>query len=100
MPSFSTTLEKAIHKSLALAAARKHELATLEHLLLALIEEPEASSVMEACSVDLVKLQTSLSKYLDEELSSLISTSKDFDSTPTTAFQRVIQRAAIHVQSR
>ena len=99
MPSFSTTLEKAIHKSLALAAARKHELATLEHLLLALIEEPEASSVMEACSVDLVKLQTSLSKYLDEELSSLISTSKDFDSTPTTAFQRVIQRAAIHVQS-
>ena len=99
MPSFSTTLEKAIHKSLALAAARKHELATLEHLLLALIEEPEASSVMEACSVDLVKLQTSLSKYLDEELSSLISNSKEFDSTPTTAFQRVIQRAAIHVQS-
>jgi len=99
VPSFSTNLEKAIHKSLALAAARKHELATLEHLLLALIEEPDAANVMEACSVDLEKLKTKLSEYLDEELTSLTSQSKDFDSTPTTAFQRVIQRAAIHVQS-
>ena len=99
MPSFSTTLETAIHKSLALAAARKHELATLEHLLVALIDEPEAANVMKACSVDLKVLKKNLSQYLDEELTSLVSETKEFDSTPTTAFQRVIQRAAIHVQS-
>jgi ATP-dependent Clp protease ATP-binding subunit ClpA len=99
VPSFSTTLETAIHTSLALAAARKHELATLEHLLLALIDEPEAANVMKACSVDLKILRKNLVQYLDEELSSLVSETKEFDSTPTTAFQRVIQRAAIHVQS-
>ena len=99
MPSFSTTLETAIHTSLALAAARKHELATLEHLLVALIDEPEAANVMKACSVDLKVLKKNLSQYLDEELTSLVSETKEFDSTPTTAFQRVIQRAAIHVQS-
>ena len=99
MPSFSTTLETAIHTSLALAAARKHELATLEHLLVALIDEPEAVNVMKACSVDLKVLKKNLSQYLDEELTSLVSETKEFDSTPTTAFQRVIQRAAIHVQS-
>ncbi|MBL6855741.1 MAG: ATP-dependent Clp protease ATP-binding subunit ClpA [Rhodobacteraceae bacterium] len=99
MPSFSTTLETAIHTSLALAAARKHELATLEHLLLALIDEPEAANVMKACSVDLKVLKKNLSQYLNEELTSLVSETKEFDSTPTTAFQRVIQRAAIHVQS-
>jgi len=99
VPSFSTTLETAIHTSLALAAARKHELATLEHLLVALIDEPEAANVMKACSVDLKVLKKNLSQYLDEELTSLVSETKEFDSTPTTAFQRVIQRAAIHVQS-
>ena len=99
MPSFSTTLETAIHTSLALAAARKHELATLEHLLVALIDEPEAANVVKACSVDLKVLKKNLSQYLDEELTSLVSETKEFDSTPTTAFQRVIQRAAIHVQS-
>ena len=99
MPSFSTTLETAIHTSLALAAARKHELATLEHLLVALIDEPEAANVMKACSVDLKVLKKNLSQYLDEELTSLVSETKECDSTPTTAFQRVIQRAAIHVQS-
>jgi ATP-dependent Clp protease ATP-binding subunit ClpA len=99
VPSFSTTLESAIHTSLALAAARKHELATLEHLLLALIDEPDALNVMKACSIDLKILKKNLSQYLDEELTSLVSETKEFDSTPTTAFQRVIQRAAIHVQS-
>ena len=48
MPSFSTTLEQAIHSALALANARRHEFATLEHLLLALIDEPDASRVMKA----------------------------------------------------
>ena len=53
VPSFSTTLEQAIHAALALDNARRHELATLEHLLLALIDEPDAARVMRACAVDL-----------------------------------------------
>ena len=60
MPSFSTTLEQSIHAALALANARRHELATLEHLLLALIEEPDAARVMRACAVDLDELRKSL----------------------------------------
>jgi ATP-dependent Clp protease ATP-binding subunit ClpA len=52
VPSFSTTLEQAIHSALALANARRHEFATLEHLLLALVDEPDAERVMKACSVD------------------------------------------------
>jgi ATP-dependent Clp protease ATP-binding subunit ClpA len=99
VPSFSNTLENAIHASLALAAARRHELATLEHLLLALIDEPDAMQVMKACSVDLEALRKTLLQYLDEELTSLVTDAEEFDATPTTAFQRVIQRAAIHVQS-
>ena len=50
MPSFSSTLEKAIHHALALANERRHEFATLEHLLLSLLDEPDAKRVMQACS--------------------------------------------------
>ena len=99
MPSFSNTLESAIHQSLAMANARRHELATLEHLLLALTEEPDALQVLKACGVDIDELRGSLTQYIDEELVSLISDIEGSEATPTTAFQRVIQRAAIHVQS-
>ncbi|MCA8868226.1 MAG: ATP-dependent Clp protease ATP-binding subunit ClpA [Rhodobacteraceae bacterium] len=99
MPSFSNTLEQAIHAALALANARKHELATLEHLLLALIDEPEAAKVMRACGVDLDVLETALTEFIDEELATLVSDIDGSEAAPTTAFQRVIQRAAIHVQS-
>ena len=99
MPSFSSTLESAIHNALGLANERRHELATLEHLLLALIDEPDAARVMKACSVDLEDLRQSLTKFLDEELDSLISDIDGSEAAPTTGFQRVIQRAAIHVQS-
>ncbi|MEL6425535.1 MAG: AAA family ATPase, partial [Pseudomonadota bacterium] len=99
MPSFSNTLEAAIHNALSLANARRHELATLEHLLLALVDEPDAARVMTACSVDLEKLRTTLTKFLDEELEALISDIEGSEAAPTTGFQRVIQRAAIHVQS-
>ena len=68
MPSFSTTLEQAIHGALALANARKHELATLEHLLMSLIEEPEAARVMQACSVNLDELRKELEDFIDEDL--------------------------------
>jgi ATP-dependent Clp protease ATP-binding subunit ClpA len=99
MPSFSSTLEQAIHAALAHANERKHELATLEHLLLALIDEPDAAKVMRACGVDLDVLGKALEVFIDEELSSLISDIDGSEAAPTTAFQRVIQRAAIHVQS-
>ena len=99
MPSFSNTLEQAIHAALALANARRHELATLEHLLLALIDEPDAAKVMKACSVDLGELRKTLTDFIDDDLSTLITDVDGSEAVPTAAFQRVIQRAAIHVQS-
>ena len=99
MPSFTKSLEEAIHRALALANARRHELATLEHLLLSLVDEPEASTVMRACGVDLEALRASLIRFVDEELDTLVSEIEGSEAAPTTGFQRVIQRAAIHVQS-
>ncbi|MEM6325251.1 MAG: ATP-dependent Clp protease ATP-binding subunit ClpA [Pseudomonadota bacterium] len=99
MPSFSNSLEQAIHSALALANARRHELATLEHLLLALIDEPDAAKVMQACSVDLDALRKTLVDFIDDDLSTLVTDVDGSEAVPTAAFQRVIQRAAIHVQS-
>jgi len=99
VPSFSSTLEQAIHAALALANERRHEFATLEHLLLALIEEPEAARVMRACGVDLGQLRASLIEFVDEDLANLVTDVDGSEAVPTAAFQRVIQRAAIHVQS-
>ncbi len=99
MPSFSTTLEQAIHAALALANARQHEFATLEHLLLALIDEPDASRVLKACNVDAEDLRTTLVDFIDDDLANLVTDIEGSEAVPTAAFQRVIQRAAIHVQS-
>ncbi len=99
MPSFSNTLEQSIHAALALANARRHELATLEHLLLALIDEPDAARVMRACSVDLDELRRALEEFIEDDLSTLVTDVEGSEAVPTAAFQRVIQRAAIHVQS-
>ena len=99
MPSFSDTLEKAIHVALAHSNSLKHELATLEHLLLALTEEPDASLVLRACNVDLEKLRSSLTEFITTELKSLVTDVEGSESVPTAAFQRVVQRAAIHAQS-
>ncbi|MGR3766962.1 ATP-dependent Clp protease ATP-binding subunit ClpA [Pseudooceanicola nanhaiensis] len=99
MPSFSTTLEQAIHAALALANARRHEFATLEHLLLALIDEPDAAKVMKACSVDTEDLRKTLVEFIEDDLSNLVTDVDGSEAVPTAAFQRVIQRAAIHVQS-
>ncbi len=99
MPSFSTTLEQSIHGALALANARKHELATLEHLLLSLIDEPDAARVMQACSVNLDDLRKDLEDFIEDDLATLITDVEGSEAVPTAAFQRVIQRAAIHVQS-
>ncbi|TWI31532.1 ATP-dependent Clp protease ATP-binding subunit ClpA [Paracoccus sulfuroxidans] len=99
MPSFSTTLEQAIHAALALANEHHHELATLEHLLLALTDEPDAVRVMRACNVDLDELRRLLVEFIEDDLSTLITDVEGSEAVPTAAFQRVIQRAAIHVQS-
>ena len=84
---------------MALANARRHEFATLEHLLLALIDEPDAARVMKACSVDTEDLRATLVEFIDEDLSNLVTDIDGSEAVPTAAFQRVIQRAAIHVQS-
>ncbi|WP_311272101.1 MULTISPECIES: ATP-dependent Clp protease ATP-binding subunit ClpA [unclassified Rhizobium] len=98
MPTFSPSLEKALHQALTFANDRHHEYATLEHLLLALIEDADAAAVMGACNVDLDALKKTVVDYVDNELSNLV-TGYDEDSKPTSGFQRVIQRAVIHVQS-
>ncbi|WP_292895488.1 MULTISPECIES: ATP-dependent Clp protease ATP-binding subunit ClpA [unclassified Nitratireductor] len=98
MPAFSQGLERALHQALTFANERHHEYATLEHLLLALIDDSDAAAVMRACNVDLDALKETVIKYIDGELDNLV-TGYDEDSKPTAGFQRVIQRAVIHVQS-
>ena len=98
MPTFSGSLERSLHRALALANERHHEYATLEHLLLALIDDSDAAAVMKACNVDIEKLRGNLVSYIESELENLIADGSD-DSKPTAGFQRVIQRAVIHVQS-
>nr|WP_237168301.1 ATP-dependent Clp protease ATP-binding subunit ClpA [Paracoccus shandongensis] len=92
-------MEQAIHQALALANEHRHELATLEHLLLALTEETDAVKVMRACNVDLDELRKLLIDFIEDDLSTLITDVEGSEAVPTAAFQRVIQRAAIHVQS-
>jgi ATP-dependent Clp protease ATP-binding subunit ClpA len=98
MPAFSQSLERALHQALTFANERHHEYATLEHLLLALIDDNDAAAVMRACNVDLEELRQTVLNYVDAELDNLV-TGYDEDSKPTAGFQRVIQRAVIHVQS-
>ena len=98
MPSFAQSLEKTLHAALTNASDRSHEYATLEHLLLALIEDPDAAQVMSACGVDLGELTEVVKQYLDQEYQSLKTQEKE-DPSPTAGFQRVIQRAILHVQS-
>src|SRR5215467_15568054 len=97
MPTFSRSLEQSLHRALAIANERHHEYATLEHLLLALIDDQDASAVMKACNVDLGALKKNLANYVDNELRRRANSDGN-DARPTSAFQRVIQRAAIHLQ--
>ncbi|MDR3494298.1 MAG: ATP-dependent Clp protease ATP-binding subunit ClpA [Ancalomicrobiaceae bacterium] len=98
MPSFSRSLEKALHQALHLASERRQEYATLEHLLLALLDDQDAAAVMRACNVEIDALRRNLVEYVDTELENLVTDSEE-DAKPTAGFQRVIQRAVIHVQS-
>jgi ATP-dependent Clp protease ATP-binding subunit ClpA len=95
----SRNLERTLHRALALANQRRHEYATLEHLLLALTDDNDAVAVLRACSVDLGQLRAELIKHIDNELTGLVVDSYDEEAKPTAGFQRVLQRAVIHVQS-
>ena len=98
MPSFAASLENTLHKALEAASSRRHEYATLEHLLVALVDDEHASKVMVACGVDLAELKNTVAHYLDTELEALkVDTATE--PSPTSGFQRVIQRAILHVQS-
>ena len=98
MPSFTDSLERAFHRALILASERSQEYATLEHLLLALVEDDDALSVLRACNVNTTKLSDDLLDYIDSELANLVNDEVP-EAKPTAGFQRVIQRAVIHVQS-
>ena len=98
MPSFARELEQTLHNALGEASRRRHEYATLEHLLIALIDDEHASKVMTACGVSRDELRASVKHYLDNELGALVADTST-DPTPTSGFQRVVQRAILHVQS-
>ncbi len=98
MPSLSRSLEQALHRAIKLASDRHHEYATLEHLLLALTDDTDAAQVMKACNVDIDAVRRALVKYVDEDLITLVIDDGE-DAKPTTGFQRVVQRAVLHVQN-
>jgi ATP-dependent Clp protease ATP-binding subunit ClpA len=98
MPSLSQSLEQALHRAIKLASDRHHEYATPDHLLLALMDDTDAAQVMKACNVDMDALRKTLQKYIDEELMMVVIEDGE-DAKPSTAFQRVVQRAVLHVQN-
>ena len=94
----SRNLEQTLHRALAIANEKQHEYATLEHLLYALASDPDAMAVLRSCGIDLDDLKTKILHYIDTDLSYLVNFEVD-EAKPTNTFQRVLQRAAIHVQS-
>ena len=94
----SRNLEQTLHRALALANEKSHEYATLEHLLHALASDPDAMAVLRSCGIDLDDLQEKLLQYIETDLNYLVNYEIE-DAKPTNTFQRVLQRAAIHVQS-
>ncbi len=94
----SRNLEQTLHRALAYATERHHEYATLEHLLLSLTEDQDSVAVMKACGIDMERLSAELVDFLDQDLDDMRS-ERVTEPKPTAGFQRVIQRAVIHVQS-
>lgn len=99
MPRFSPHLEETLHRALKEANERSHEYATLEHLLLSLLDDPDAISVLKACDVDVDLLHSQVVEYLDDDMENLKVETDGLEATPTAGFQRVVQRALLHVQS-
>ena len=98
MPSLTPSLERSINSSLTLAHERSHEYATLEHLLLALIDDKEAQTVIQACNADIDKIRDVLTQYIDDELNELVVEQNTGNVYPTAAYQRVLSRAIMHVE--
>src|SRR6185437_8518431 len=98
MSMLSKNLEKSLHRAFALAGERRHEYATLEHLLLAMTEDEDATPVLKACGVDIDRLRHDLESFIDNRLKGIV-TQTPSEPLPTAGFQRVVQRAAVHVQS-
>ena len=94
----SQNLEKTLHRAMTFAADRGSELVTLEHLLFALVDDQDASEVLIACSIDLEKLKNDLLGFLVDTIDNQSSNDTN-DIQPTVSFQRVLQRALVHVQS-
>ena len=94
----SSNLEKTLRDSYQLAANKKHEFVTLEHLLFNLIVDQDALTLLKSCGIDTNLLKKDLEKFIENDLKSL---KENFTGEPklTNGFQRVLQRAAIHVQS-
>ena len=95
----SQDLEETLRRALSLAGERAHEFATLEHLLLAMTDDPDALDVLHGCKVDVPQLRELLSRHIEEEFTSIVNPSEDLEVQPTSGFQRVVQRAIIHTQS-
>jgi len=94
----SKNLEEGLHRALDHANERRHEYATLEHLLFSMTEDHDAIAVLRACGVEVERLRDELRAYIDTELANLVSEQHE-EAKPTAGFQRVVQRAVIHVQS-
>ena len=95
----SPDLEETLRRALSIAGERSHEFATLEHLLLALIDDEDAIEVLKGCKVDISELRDLLVSHIEDELSSIVNPSENLEVQPTAGFQRVVQRAIIHTQS-
>jgi ATP-dependent Clp protease ATP-binding subunit ClpA len=91
-------LEVSLHMAFMDARQKRHELITVEHLLLAMIDNPTAAEVLRACGADTEKLRKDLLGYIDEH-TPVVAGQDEVDTQPTLGFQRVIQRAILHVQS-
>ena len=98
MASFASGLERAIHQAIAMATERRQELATLEHLLFALLDDTDAKALLTACAVDLDELRETLTEYIEDDLANLVVEELE-EAKPTTSFHRVVQRALIHVET-
>ena len=91
-------LEVSLHMAFMDARQKRHELITVEHLLLAMVDNPTAADVLRACGADIEKLRKDLQGYIDEH-TPVVAGQDEVDTQPTLGFQRVIQRAILHVQS-
>jgi ATP-dependent Clp protease adapter protein ClpS len=98
MSAFSENLDKSLHRALAAANERQYEYVTVEHLMLGLIDDEEAGTVMRACNVDLEKLRRDLMACIESELENPVAEGSE-DAKPTENFRHVIQRTVTHAQS-